>query len=123
MDLDPEVQEVIALMMVHEVPLIEPLNVKMPEVEAMASQRIGVIRRSANKLDIKIASSVMRSRAAGKAICQEAERRGSDAIVLASRLKSRKSDAIFGKCVTYVLRHAPCDVVVLCLPDTILKTK
>jgi hypothetical protein len=56
-------------------------------------------------------------RAAGRAICREAERRGADAVLLVSIARRRHADAVFGRTTEYVLRHAPCDVVVLHLPN------
>jgi nucleotide-binding universal stress UspA family protein len=64
---------------------------------------------------------VARARAAGRAICQEAQRRDADAVLLATRSKRRQRDEPFGRCVAYVLRHAPCDVVVLSLPEQSLR--
>jgi APA family basic amino acid/polyamine antiporter len=117
---DPRPAEV-AVMLVHELPLIDPLDAPLGDVETETMRRLAQIREAATKLDLRLSSSVTRARAAGRAICHEAQRREADAILLATRSKQRQGDTAFGKCVSYVLRHAPCDVVVLTLPEHTLR--
>ncbi|MBC7459878.1 MAG: amino acid permease [Thermoleophilia bacterium] len=107
----------IGVMLVHELPLTEALDARLGEADAAIARRLTRIRDVASKLDLRVSSTVSRARAAGRAICQEAELQGSDAVLLATRTKRRTGDEVFGKCVAYVLRHAPCDVVVLALPE------
>jgi APA family basic amino acid/polyamine antiporter len=111
----------VAVMLVHELPLIDPLDAPLGDVEVETMRRLSQIRDAASKLDMRLSSSVTRARAAGRAICQEAHRRDADAVLLATRAKERHGDQAFGKCVAYVLRHAPCDVVVLTLPEQTLR--
>lgn len=111
----------IAVMLVHELPLVEPLDAPLGEAEAQTTSRLAQIRRVAERLDLRVLSTVTRARAAGRAICQEADRRGADAVLLGTRMKRRKGDEVFGRSVTYVLRHAPCDVLVLALPEESLR--
>ena len=59
---------------------------------------------------VRIVARIVRARHAGRAIVEEAERRVSEIIVLgAPRGRHR---AIFGHTVDYVLKHAPCRVMV-----------
>jgi nucleotide-binding universal stress UspA family protein len=117
---DPRPAEV-AVMLVHELPLVDPLDAPLGDVETETMRRLAQIREAATKLDLRLSSSVTRARAAGRAICHEAQRRNADAILLGTRNKQRQGDQAFGKCVAYVLRHAPCDVVVLTLPEQTLR--
>jgi APA family basic amino acid/polyamine antiporter len=112
---DPRPAEV-SVMLVHELPLVDPLDAPLGDVELQTMRRLTQIREAAATLDLRLSSSVARARAAGRAICQEAQRRDADAVLLATRAKQRQGDETFGRCVSYVLRHAPCDVVVLSLP-------
>ncbi|MCW2928824.1 MAG: amino acid permease [Thermoleophilia bacterium] len=117
---DPRPTEV-AVMLVHELPLILPLDAPLGDIERETMRRLSGIREAASSLDVRLSSSVARARAAGRAICQEAQRRDSDAVLIAMRSKHRHGDEVFGKCVSFVLRHAPCDVVVLSLPEESLR--
>lgn len=111
----------LAVMMVHELPLTKELNAPLGSIEEVTAERLGLLRRVTRKLGVRMTSTVARSRAAGRAICQEAARRGVDAVVLATRRKRRVDDVVFGRTVSYVLRHAPCDVIVMSFPDGALK--
>lgn len=106
----------ITTMLVHELPLTKPLDAPLGEIEQVTGERLSLLRRATAKFNVRMSSTVARSRAAGRAICQEAQRRDVDAVVLAMRLKRRGGDITFGKTVSYVLRHAPCDVVVMSFP-------
>ena len=50
---------------------------------------------------------------------QEAERRGSEIIVIGAPRKDlgRRKRAVFGHTVDYVLKNAPCRVMVTALPE------
>ena len=63
---------------------------------------------------VKIVERLARGRQAGPTIVEEANRRGSEIIVLgATRKNERMRQAIFGSTVDYVLKHAPCRVMVV----------
>ena len=53
---------------------------------------------------------LVRSRSAGRAIVEEAERRQSEIVVLGAPRAERRQ--IFGPTADYVLKHAPCRVMV-----------
>lgn len=121
--LDPHAERAseVAVMLVHELPLTVALDAPLGDIERHTMQRLTGIREAAGMLNLRLSSSVARARAAGRAICQEAQRRDADVVLLATRSKRRQGDAAFGKCVAYVFRHAPCDVVLLMLPDESLR--
>jgi nucleotide-binding universal stress UspA family protein len=56
----------------------------------------------------------VRGRSAGAAIVEEAERRGTEIIVIGAPRKDlgRRKRAVFGGTVDYVLKNAPCRVMV-----------
>jgi APA family basic amino acid/polyamine antiporter len=110
----------IAVMLVHELPLSEPLDAPLGEIEQLTMRRLALIRQVADRLGLRVSSTVARARAAGRAICQEARRRDIDAVIIGTRSRTRKGD-VFGRTVAYVLRHAPCDVLVLAIPEETLR--
>jgi basic amino acid/polyamine antiporter, APA family len=119
--LDDRTAGKVAAMLVHELPLTVALNADIGSDEQLTTKRLTLLRAVTDKLGVRLTSTIMRARAAGRAICQEAERRDVDAVVMATRLKRRTDDLVFGKTVSYVLRHAPCDVVILSFPPASLK--
>jgi len=96
------------------VPLDLPLDADLPEQEALADRLLDEAHDIADLYGVDVVERVLRARHAGRAIVEEALRRGSEIIVMgAPRLPHRtRRSAIFGKTVDYVLRHAPCRVMV-----------
>ena len=64
----------------------------------------------------------MRARSIGHAIVEEAEARGVDLIVLGSSPRWRRQSRFFSPTVDYVLRHAPCEVLVVAFPQGVLES-
>ncbi len=62
---------------------------------------------------------LVRARSAGQAIVEEAEQRGTEIIVIGTPRKTLTSSqrALFGRTVDYVLRNAPCRVMVTATRD------
>jgi nucleotide-binding universal stress UspA family protein len=61
---------------------------------------------------VRAVTRVVRARRAGPAIVEEAERRNAELIVIgAPRRPGRRRTAIFGPTVDYVLKAAPCRVL------------
>ena len=54
----------------------------------------------------------MRGRRAGRAIVDEAIRRNAEIVVIGATRRERRGKAIFGETVDFVLKHAPCRVMV-----------
>jgi APA family basic amino acid/polyamine antiporter len=92
------------------VPLDQPLDVELPEEEAEADHLLDEARATAETYGVRMVDRVVRARNAGRAIVDEAERRQAEIIVLGAP-RGRHRD-IFGKTVDYVLKNAPCRVMV-----------
>ena len=100
----------IVLLRVVVVPLELPLDADLARELEAANQVLDDARAVAAPYGVRVVERVVRARHAGHAIVDEAERRGSEIIVLgAPRGRHR---AIFGHTVDYVLKHAPCRVMV-----------
>ena len=62
----------------------------------------------------------MRARAIGNAIVNEATRLGIDLIVLGSSPRWRRQSRFFSPTVDYVLRRAPCEVLIVAFPQSVM---
>jgi basic amino acid/polyamine antiporter, APA family len=95
-------------------PLDMPLTAEVPEQEAIAERLLDEAHDIGDLYGVRVVERLVRDRSAGVAIVAEAERRNAEIIVMgAPRLPHRtRTSAIFGKTVDYVLRHAPCRVMV-----------
>jgi APA family basic amino acid/polyamine antiporter len=104
----------IAAVTVLEIPLDLPLGVELPVEEEYANRELDEARAIGASYGISVIPRLIRGRNAGAAIVQEAERRGSEIIVIGAPRKdlSRRKRAVFGHTVDYVLKHAPCRVMV-----------
>jgi APA family basic amino acid/polyamine antiporter len=92
------------------VPLDRPLDVALPEEVAEADRLLDDARATAEIYGVRMIDRVIRARNAGRAIADEAERRQAEIVVLgAPRGRHRE---LFGKTVDYVLRNAPCRVMI-----------
>ena len=63
----------------------------------------------------------VRARALGDAIVREAELRGSDLIVMGSSPRWRRQSRFFSPTVEYVLKKAPCEVLIVAFPQGVLE--
>ena len=70
---------------------------------------------------VEVRGEVVRARSIGHAIVEEAERRGSDLIILGSAARWRRQSRFFSPTVDFVLRHAPCEVLVVAFPDGVFE--
>ena len=70
---------------------------------------------------VEVHGDVVRARSIGHAIVEEAGRRGSDLVVLGSSPRWRRQSRFFSPTVDFVLRNAPCEVVVVAFPDGVFE--
>jgi APA family basic amino acid/polyamine antiporter len=100
----------VVLLRVIVVPLELPLDADLTEQLAEADELLDELRALIATYGVRVVERVVRARNAGRAIVEEAERRGAEIIVLgAPRGRHR---AIFGHTVDYVLKNAPSRVMV-----------
>jgi basic amino acid/polyamine antiporter, APA family len=92
------------------VPMELPLDARLPDLEEEADHLLDEARAIAETYGVRNIERLVRARHAGRAIVEEADRRQSEIVVLgAPRSRHRQ---IFGQTVDYVLKHAPCRVMV-----------
>jgi basic amino acid/polyamine antiporter, APA family len=91
-------------------PLDQPIDADMHDQELEADHLLDDARATAELYGVRVIDRIVRARNAGRAIVEEAERRQAEIIVLGAP-RGRHRD-IFGKTVDYVLKNAPCRVMI-----------
>ena len=101
-------------MTVLEIPLEVPLGIELPVEEEQANRELDEARAIGETYGVSVIPRLLRGRSAGAAIVQEAARRDTEIIVIGAPRKdlSRRKRAVFGHTVDYVLKNAPCRVMV-----------
>ena len=106
---------------VMKVGLEHALDAKLYELEEAAAASLAEAQLLGDENGIAVTAVTVRSRSIGQAIVGEAARRGADLIVLGSSARWRRQSAFFSPTVDYVLRHAPCEVLVVAFPQGVLE--
>jgi basic amino acid/polyamine antiporter, APA family len=105
-----EQRATIVALRVVVIPMELPLDADLAVAEEEADRLLDEAHAIAEIYGVRNVERLVRSRHAGRAIVEEAERRQAEIIVLgAPRSRHRQ---IFGATVDYVLKHAPCRVMV-----------
>ena len=104
---------VIALSVV-EVPLELPLDEPLEEAERLADLELDEAVAVGDVYDVRVTPRLIRGRSASVEIVREAERRGTEIIVMGSPRKRliEARRGVFGTTVDRVMRKAPCRVMV-----------
>ncbi len=111
---------------------VEALHViRVPLDRSLDSEHGGEDERAALSLDearllgedhgVRVEIETVRARSIGEAIVDEAKRRGADLIVLGSAPRWRRQSRFFSPTVEYVLRKAPCEVLVVAFPEGVME--
>ena len=103
------------------VPLDRELDAPLYELEEQAAASLAEAVLLGEEHGVRVEPITVRSRALGRAIVDEAGERGSDLIVLGSSPRWRRQSAFFSPTVDYVLREAPCEVLVVAFPQGVLE--
>jgi APA family basic amino acid/polyamine antiporter len=109
----------IAAVTVLELPMELPLDAPLPDaMEHRAHDLLDEARAIGEAYGVDVVGRLIRERRAGRAIVDEAERRNSEIIVMGSPRRDvrRGSARIFGDTVDFVLKNAPCRVMVAAAP-------
>jgi nucleotide-binding universal stress UspA family protein len=92
-----------------------------PEVAARVDSSLDEARALGLDYGVDVHGDVVRARSIGHAIVDEASRRNVDLIVLGSSPRWRRQSRFFSPTVDFVLRRAPCEVLVVAFPDGIFE--
>jgi basic amino acid/polyamine antiporter, APA family len=103
------------------VPLEKPFDADMIEAEERAEASLAEAKLLAAEHRVTVEGKVVRARSIGEAIVEEARKEGVDLIVMGSSPRWRRQSRFFSPTVDYVLRHAPCEVMVIAYPQGVLE--
>src|SRR6266550_1913058 len=106
---------------VIRVPLDMPIDAEMIDAEEQAEASLAEARLLAADEGIPIQVHIVRGRAIGEEIVREATGHEVDLIVMGSAPKWRRQSRFFSPTVDYVLRKAPCEVMVIAYPQGVLE--
>ena len=105
----------ITAVVVVEVPAELPLEAHMLDEERAAKLALEEARAIGYSRGVGVRTQTLRARLAGEAIVEEAKRSQTDLVVLRAPRSGRRW-RMFGRTVDYVLKHAPCRVMVAAPP-------
>jgi len=111
---------VVALYVIR-VPLEKALDAPMDEAEARAAASLAEARALGEDHGIEVLGKTIRARSIGGAIVQEAIDSGVDLIVMGSAPRWRRQSRFFSPTVEYVLRKAPCEVLIVAFPQNVIE--
>jgi basic amino acid/polyamine antiporter, APA family len=106
---------------VIRVPLDQPLEAELHDQEVAATASLAEARILGADHGVEVKGETIRARSIGDAIVQEATRRGNDLIVLGSAPRWRRQSRFFSPTVEFVLRKAPCEVLVVAFPEGVME--
>ena len=111
-----------AIVAVHviRVPLDQQLDAPMFDAEEQAEASLAEAKLLGEEAGVEIEAKIVRSRAIGEAIVEEAVLHDVDLIVMGSAPRWRRQSRFFSPTVDYVLRRAPCEVMVIAYPQGVL---
>ena len=106
---------------VIQVPLEHALDAPLHDLEEQAAASLAEAVLLGEENGVLVEPVSVRARTIGGAIVEQATERGADLIVLGSSPRWRRQSAFFSPTVDYVLRHAPCEVLVVAFPQGVLE--
>ena len=107
---------------VIRVPLNAPIDSALEEdEEERAAESLEEARALGEENGVEVVGETVRARSIGEAIVHEARKRDADLIVLGSAPRWRRQSRFFSPTVEYVLRRAPCEVLVVAFPQGVLE--
>jgi basic amino acid/polyamine antiporter, APA family len=101
----------ISALSVVVLPLELPLDSRLEDEELRADEALDAAAAIAELYGVDVSERLVRARSAGRAIVDEAIRRQSEIIVMGAPRIERRT-AVFSDTVDFVLKHAPCRVMV-----------
>jgi APA family basic amino acid/polyamine antiporter len=112
---------IVVALHVIRVPLELPLDAPMDEDEERAEASIAEAKLLGADLGVKVKGSIVRARSLGQAIVEEAKKEDADLIVMGSSPRWRRQSRFFSPTVDYVLKTAPCEVLIVAFPQGVLE--
>ena len=115
---DAEIEAITVVRVPRQFALDGPLP---PDVAARVDASLEEARLLGEDHDVEVRTDVVRARSIGHAIVDEAASRRADVIVLGSSPRWRRQSRFFSPTVDFVLRNAPCEVLVVAFPEGVFE--
>jgi nucleotide-binding universal stress UspA family protein len=111
----------IRVLHVIRVPLEHPLDAAQPDAEDRAATSLAEAKILAAEHGVTVGWTMVRARALGEAIVEEANAYDADLIVMGSAPRWRRQSRFFSPTVDYVLRRSKAEVMVVAYPEGVLE--
>ena len=92
-----------------------PLDAELESEVRKAEEILNHVETIADENDYKVETDLLQTREVGPAIVDEAVEQGTDHILLGMRHRRHFGEFNLGEVIPYVLKNAPCNVIVLFL--------
>ncbi len=106
---------------VIRVPLDKALDAPMEEADARAEASLEEAKALGADHGVEVVGNTVRARSIGAAIVEEAIASNADLIVLGSAPRWRRQSRFFSPTVEYVLKKAPCEVLIVAFPQNVIE--
>jgi basic amino acid/polyamine antiporter, APA family len=106
---------------VVRVPMDRPLDEELADEEERATEALAEAQLLGADHSVEVKGKTVRARSIGAAIVDQAKELGVDLIVVGSSPKWRRQSRFFSPTVEYVLKKAPCEVLVVAFPQGVLE--
>jgi APA family basic amino acid/polyamine antiporter len=106
---------------VIRVPMERPLENELADEEENAAAALAEAQLLGADHGVEVKGKTVRARSIGAAIVEQAKELGVDLIVVGSAPKWRRQSRFFSPTVEYVLKKAPCEVLVVAFPQGVLE--
>jgi basic amino acid/polyamine antiporter, APA family len=105
---------------VIRVDLSEALDAPLEDFEVRATDSLVEAKQLGADYGVTVEGATVRARAIGSAIVERAREVDADLIVLGSSPRWRRQSRFFSPTVDYVLRNAPCEVLIVAFPQSVM---
>jgi len=108
-------QELMAISVAEIGPAL-PLDAEAEILDRSGKAALAAAQVAAEACGAKIRSTLVRARAAGPALVDEAREHHADLLILGYHGRLGLGEMLLGSCVQYVAAHAPCRVILQIIP-------
>jgi basic amino acid/polyamine antiporter, APA family len=106
---------------VIRVPLDLPVDAALTDEEERAEASIAEAKLLGSDHGVLVEGRIVRARAIGAAIVEVAREADADLIVLGASPRWRRQSRFFSPTVEYVLKKAPCEVLIVAFPQGVIE--
>jgi basic amino acid/polyamine antiporter, APA family len=115
---DPSAQ--VRAVYVIRVPLEQPIDAELIDETERAEASLAEAKLLGADHGVTVEAEIVRARAIGPAIVEQAVAADADLVVLGSAPRWRRQSRFFSPTVDYVLRKAPCEVLIVAFPQSVM---